>query len=62
VSVNIPFRLASWGLRLGTRFSPEVGDLNLQELSDLLHQDGLQGKIVDVVDEEDGEHVEIYVD
>lgn len=62
VSVNIPFRLANWGLRMGARFSPEVGNVDLSELSDLLQQDGLSGKLIDVVDEDDGEHVEIYVE
>lgn len=62
VSVNIPFRLATWGMRVGAHFSPKAGDINLQELSQLLEDDELHGRIVDVVDEEDGEHVEIFVE
>ena len=42
--------------------APEMGDYDLQELSRVLSEEGVQGKIVDVIDDEDGEHVEIYVD
>lgn len=61
-TVNIPFGLMDWGLRIGAQFAPEVGSYDLQELSRLLREEGVQGKIVDVVDEEDREHVEIYVE
>jgi hypothetical protein len=61
-TVNIPFGLMDWGLRIGAQFAPEVGDYDLQELSRILSEDGVDGKIVDVIDDEDGEHVEIYVD
>jgi hypothetical protein len=61
-TVNIPFGLMDWGLRIGAQFAPEVGSYDLQELSRVLSEEGVDGKIVDVIDDEDGEHVEIYVD
>jgi len=61
-SVSIPFKLASWGLRLGARFEPKVEGIDLAELSHMLNQGGAQGMLVDVVDEEDGEHVQIYLE
>jgi hypothetical protein len=61
-TVNIPFGLMDWGLRIGAQFAPEVGSYDLEELSRILSEEGVNGKIVDVTDEEDGEHVEIYVD
>jgi hypothetical protein len=61
-TVNIPFGLMDWGLRIGAQFAPEVGSYDLQELSRILSEEGVDGKIVDVVDEEDGEHVEIFVE
>ena len=61
-TVNIPFGLMDWGLRIGAQFAPEVGSYDLQELSRVLSEEGVEGKIVDVIDDEDGEHVEIYVD
>ena len=60
-SVSLPMALMEWGLRVGAQFAPEVGNVDLGELSDILNQ-GLEGKIIDVLDEEDGEHVEIFID
>jgi SHOCT-like domain len=61
-TVNIPLSLMDWGLRIGAKFAPEVADYNLSELTRLLREDGINGKIIDVVDEDDGEHVEIFVE
>lgn len=61
-TVNIPFSLMDWGLRIGAKFAPEVADYNLNELTKILRKDGLGGKIIDVIDDEDGEHVEIFVE
>jgi hypothetical protein len=60
-TVSLPLALMDWGLRVGAQFAPEVGSIDLDELSQILSQ-GLEGKIVDVLDEEDGEHVEIYIE
>ncbi|RME86828.1 MAG: hypothetical protein D6770_10965 [Anaerolineae bacterium] len=61
VSVRIPLTLLEAGLKIGAHFAPEIGDVDLNALMESLRS-GLEGKIIDVVDEEDGEHVEIYVD
>jgi len=61
-TVNIPLGLAEWGLRIGAKYAPEIGDVNLAELSQMLDAHGLDGKIIDVVDEDDGEHVEIFIE
>jgi len=60
-TVSLPMALMDWGLRVGAQFAPEVANVDLAELSDILST-GVEGKIVDVLDEEDGEHVEIYID
>ncbi len=60
--VNIPLTLAEWGLRIGAKYAPEVGDVDLGELSQMLYDRNLEGKIIDVVDEEDGDHVEIFIE
>lgn len=62
VDVNIPLSLVSVGLRLGARFAPEVGEVDIPELLREIEQEGRLGKVVDVQDEEDGEHVEIFVE
>ena len=61
VSVNIPISLMEWGLQIGAQFAPEVGDLDFEQLKEML-QSGVEGKVVDVIDEEDGEHVEIFIE
>ena len=61
VSVNIPFGLMEWGLQIGAQFAPEVGDLDFEQLKEML-QSGVEGKVIDVIDEEDGEHVEIFIE
>lgn len=60
VTVNIPIRLLKFGMTVGSRFAPEIEGLNWQELSELIETE--TGVLVDVQDEEDGEHVQIYVD
>lgn len=60
-SVNIPLGLMEWGVQIGAQFAPEVGNIDINQLSEML-QSGVEGKIVDVVDEEDGEHVEIFIE
>jgi len=60
-SVNIPLGLMEWGMQIGAQFAPEVGDLDMEQLSEMLRT-GVEGKIVDVIDEEDGEHVEIFIE
>jgi hypothetical protein len=56
-----PPGLIDWGLQIGAQYAPEVGGLDLNQLSEMLDE-GTMGKIVDVINEEDGEHVEIYVE
>jgi hypothetical protein len=60
-SISIPMGLMEWGLRIGAQFAPEVSNVNLEELGQVLRS-GVEGKIIDVIDEEDGEHVEIFVE
>jgi hypothetical protein len=59
--VNLPIGLMDWGLRVGAQFAPEMEGIDLSELSEIL-KSGADGKIVEVIDEEDGEHVEIYIE
>ena len=61
VSVNIPFGLMEWGLQIGAQFAPEVANLDFEQLKEML-QSGVEGKVIDVIDEEDGEHVEIFIE
>jgi len=61
VNVNLPLALMDAGLRIGAQYAPELHGIDLQQLINEI-KSGASGKIIDVVDEEDGEHVEIFVD
>jgi len=61
VNVTVPMGLVSAGLRMAKRFAPGFEDLDLQELEELIAS-GAIGKIVEVMDEQDNERVEIYVE
>jgi hypothetical protein len=60
-SVTIPLGLVRWGLKVGARFSGELEGIDMDELADLIAS-GEQGQIIDVMDEEDGERVQIFVE
>jgi hypothetical protein len=60
-SVQIPLALVDAGMKIGAHFAPEVEGVNMSNVMEALRS-GVTGKIIDVTDEEDGEHVEIYVE
>ena len=61
VNINIPMSLVNVGIKMGARFAPDIEGIDFDEIVTAI-KSGSQGKIVDVVDEEDGERVEIYVE
>lgn len=61
VNVNIPVGLVNVGMKMGARFTPEFDGMTYDELSDLIRS-GASGKVIDVVDSEEGERVEIFVE
>jgi len=67
VTVNLPFGLVDWALRTGSKVAAFGGadlngmGINLEELRAAINY-GLRGKIVDVTDEDTGQHVEIVVE
>jgi hypothetical protein len=60
-SVQIPLALVDAGMKIGAHFAPEVEGVDMSNVMEALRM-GVTGKIIDVTDEEDGEHVEIYVE
>ena len=61
VNVRLPLNLVGSGLRLGMKFAPEIEGLDPNDLMEFVNS-GELGQIVDVVDEEDGEHVEVFIE
>jgi hypothetical protein len=60
-SVQIPLDLVDAGMKIGAHFAPEVNGVDMQNVMQAVRS-GMTGKIIDVTDDEDGEHVEIYVE
>ena len=60
-TVQIPIALLDAGMKIGAHFAPEVQGVNMSTIMEALRS-GMTGKIVDVMDDEDGEHVEIFVE
>jgi hypothetical protein len=61
VNVSIPINLVDVGLKMGARFAPDLGGLDLNAIQAAI-KEGMHGKIVEVEDKEDDERVEIFVE
>lgn len=61
VNVRLPVSVLSAGMKMGARFSTEIQGLDPSELMQFIRE-GTIGKIVDVFDENDGEHVEVFLE
>jgi hypothetical protein len=62
VNVNLPLSLIDAGLNIAGHFAD---DLDSEDLMAAIHEalnENLSGKIIDVVDGDDGEHVEIFIE
>lgn len=61
VNVRLPVSLINAGIKMGARFSPEVQGLDMEQLLQFINS-GETGQMVDVVNEDDGEHVEVFIE
>ena len=61
VNINIPMGLVNVGMRMGARFTPQIEGVDYQQLIEAIRS-GQQGKIFDVENVEEGEHIEIFVE
>ena len=61
VNVNLPMSLVNVGLKMSARFAPELDREQMTTIAEALRA-GALGKVVDVVDEKDGEHVEVFIE
>jgi len=57
-TVNLPLGLVDAGLNIASQYAPGIA---FDELIEAINE-GAEGKIIDVTDEEDGEHIEIYIE
>ncbi len=61
VNIRLPINVINAGFKMGAKFSPEVQGLDADQLLGFVKA-GVTGQVVDIQDEEDGEHVEIYLE
>lgn len=61
VNVRLPIGVVTAGMKMGARFSPEVEGLDMGVLMQHIRS-GETGQIVDVIDDQDGEHVEVFIE
>lgn len=57
-TVNVPLGLVDAGMNIASQYAPGVA---FDELIEAINA-GAEGKIIDVYDEEDGEHIEIFIE
>jgi len=61
-NVKIPASLADFGMKMAAKYAPDsVEGLDMNQIIATMKSGG-EGKLVDVEDEEKGEHVEIFVE
>jgi DUF4097 and DUF4098 domain-containing protein YvlB len=63
VNVNLPLKLVDAGINIAAQFVPE--DIELDSIMTAVNEaigDNMIGKIVDVIDGEDGEHIEVFIE
>lgn len=61
VNVRLPVSMVNMGLKMGSKFAPQIEGLDANQLMQII-ESGEVGQIVDVFDEEDGEHVEVFLE
>lgn len=61
VNVRLPAGLIQAGINMGARFSPQVEGFDLEQLKQYLVS-GETGKIIDVVNEDESEHIEVFIE
>ena len=60
-NIRIPLNVMGIGRRFGAHFTPQISGVEADDLMEAV-RDGKVGKIIDVFDDEDGEHVEIFIE
>jgi len=63
VNVNLPLKLVDAGINIAAQFVPDEMDLDgiMTAVNEAIN-DNMIGKIVDVIDGEDGEHIEVFIE
>ncbi len=63
VDVRVPVRLVKWGMKMARTFSPELKDANLDwDAISAMIEEGEQGEIVHVEDEEKHQTIDVWTE
>jgi hypothetical protein len=60
-NIRMPLSVMGIGMKFGAHFAPQIDGMDSDQLMDAI-RNGQVGKIIDVFDDEEGEHVEIYIE
>lgn len=60
-NIRIPLSVLGIGVKFGAQFAPQIGGIEQDQIMDAISS-GQVGKILDVYDDDDGEHVEIFIE
>jgi hypothetical protein len=61
VNVRLPVSLIGAGMKMGAKFSVQGQGVDQAHLAELI-RNGSVGKVIDVYDDDDSEHVEVYIE
>ena len=60
-NIRIPLSVINAGMKMGAHFTPQIDGMHDAEIMKAI-QIGMTGQILDVYDDEDGEHVEVFIE
>lgn len=60
-NIRIPLSVMGVGAKFGAHFAPQIDGIENEDLMEAVRS-GEVGKIIDVYDEDDGEHVEVFIE
>lgn len=60
-NIRIPLSVINTGMKMGAHFSTKIDGMQNPEIMKAI-QSGMTGQILDVYDDENGEHVEVFIE
>jgi hypothetical protein len=61
VNVRMPVNLVNTGIKMGAHLSTEINVLDTQQINDYIKR-GITGQVLDVLDDDEGERVQIFLE
>ena len=61
VNIRMPANLVTTGIKMGAHLSTEINVLDTQQIKDYIKR-GVTGQVLDVLDDDEGERVQIFLE